>query len=232
MGTGGLPHNGGMNEVAPSAPRPAPSAPGPNGVTLHPQWKQRLALAAAGFVVLGAVLVALAALPGRDNPTGPPVGGGQNLSGPPGSSAPAEVTPTPTPTPTPTSAYPPVYLTCTRADASGALSKVADYTVNLDPAGLPDFTAVWADQNERCVVDPLHPDPVASSPVEKAAVRATGTGDQAASLATLYGDCGGRFDAGSFPGGSLAGRAGEFRGVLVLCPHHPDAAAIRAAVGS
>jgi hypothetical protein len=129
-------------------------------------------------------------------------------------------------------AYPPVYLSCAHADAAGVVDTVMSYTINVGADGVADFDLVWQSVNISCTSDPLHPQPVVSSPVERAAVAATGTGASAATIGTLYADCAARFDLGRVagPGRGLGSRIGEFRGVLVLCPHHPDAQAIQAAI--
>jgi hypothetical protein len=125
-----------------------------------------------------------------------------------------------------------VYLSCAQADAQGVIDKLAPVTINVGADGAGDFSQAWQQTNVSCIVDPLHDRPVVSSPVERAAVAATGSGAAAVSIGTLYADCAARFDLTRIagPGLGLGARAGEFRGALVLCPRHPDARAIRAAV--
>jgi hypothetical protein len=90
----------------------------------------------------------------------------------------------PGPAPAPSSSrppYAPVYLSCAPVDASGVADKVVTYMITLDADGTPDFTPAWHSNNVSCTVDPLHPQPVASSPVERAAVQASQTGGEARS---------------------------------------------------
>jgi hypothetical protein len=135
------------------------------------------------------------------------------------------------PVPSSPSPYRPVYLSCAVVDPSGVTSFVR-YTVALDAAGRPDFAEEWRVNVLSCSPDLLQPEPVVSSPVERAAVAATGSGSSVAKIGTLYSDCAARFDlgAGRFPNGQLGELVGEYRGVLVLCPTHPDVKAIRAAI--
>jgi hypothetical protein len=129
-------------------------------------------------------------------------------------------------------AYPSVYLSCAHADAQGVVDTVRSYTITVGADGTGDFSPAWQSVNVSCTTDPLHPQPVVSSPVERAAVGATGTGAAASTIGTLYADCAARFDLDRIagPGLGLGVRVGEFRGALVLCPHHPDAKAMQAAV--
>jgi hypothetical protein len=139
----------------------------------------------------------------------------------------------PAPAPSPSAPpYLPVYLSCAAADPQGFVDTVVSYTIYVGADGVADFSQAWKSVNVSCTTDPLHPQPVVSSPVERAAVAASGTGTAAATMGTLYADCAARFDLSlvAGPGGDLGSRVGEFRGVLVLCPRHPDAQAIRAAV--
>jgi hypothetical protein len=113
-----------------------------------------------------------------------------------------------------------VYLSCARADAAGVVDTVASYTITVGADGVADFAQAWQSVNISCTTDPLHPAPVVSSPVERAAVAATGTGLAATTIGTLYADCAARFDLDRIvgPGRGLGNRVGEFRGVLILCP--------------
>jgi hypothetical protein len=139
--------------------------------------------------------------------------------------------PTHIPIPT-TAAYPVVYLSCAVVNPQGTEDKVVTYAITLDSAGRPDFTTAWQTHNARSTTDPAHDEPAVSSPVERAALRATGSGDKATSIGVLYADCAQRFDLSQVAGsnGRLGGRVAEYRGVMVLCPGHPDTPAIRAAV--
>jgi hypothetical protein len=139
------------------------------------------------------------------------------------------------PTPTPSGpSYPPVYLSCAQVNAQGVEDTVGNYTVEVDANGAPDFTAVWQHINASCTTDVLHDEPVASSPIEKAAVAATAIGGKTTSIGVLYTDCAQRFTLNHVADntGHLATRLGEYRGVLVLCPGHPDAKAIQEAINA
>jgi hypothetical protein len=141
-------------------------------------------------------------------------------------------TPTP-PAPSPSvAAYPPIFLSCAHADAQGVIDTVVPYTITVEADGVADFSQAWQSTNVSCTTDPLHDQPVVSSPVERAAIAAAGTGSGAVSIGTLYADCAARFDLDRVAGArrGLGERVGEFRGVLVLCPGHPDAKAIHAAI--
>jgi hypothetical protein len=140
------------------------------------------------------------------------------------------------PAPTPTGpAYPPVHLSCAAVNAAGVADRVVSYTINLDAAGVPDFSAAWQTNNQSCTTDVLYAKPVASSPVELAAVKASSTsGGGSTPVGVLYADCAQRFHPDNVldQNGRLGERLGEYRGVLVLCPHHPDAQAIEAAINA
>jgi hypothetical protein len=137
------------------------------------------------------------------------------------------------PAPSPSGpAYPPVYLSCARVDAAGVVDTVASYVITVGADGVADFSQAWQSVFISCTTDPLHPAPLVSSPVERAAVAATGTGTATTTIGTLYADCAARFDLDRIAGTGrgLGNRVGELRGVLILCPHHPDAKAIQAAI--
>jgi hypothetical protein len=111
---------------------------------------------------------------------------------------------------------------------------VGNYTVEVNANGVPDFTAAWLHNNASCTTDVLHDEPVASSPAEKAAVAATASRGKTTPIGVLYADCAQRFTLNDVADhtGHLAARLGEYRGVLKLCPAHPDAKAIQEAINA